>query len=91
MIRFFANVYLIDYEGDDRDALEEKAAMAASGVLLAADIPFEDVMVAHGARINGEDFNEDDDAAYEAALAAAQEAIAEDITDSGVTLRLTWR
>ena len=91
MIRFFANVYLSGHDGDDLDALEEKAAMAASGVLLAADIPFEDAMVAHGARINDEDYNAADDAAYEAALAAAKEAIAEDIKDSGATLRLAWR
>lgn len=90
-ISFAANAYLTDYTASDREAVEGKAADAATKALAATNVAFDQAIVAEAARLNDEEFDVTHAAAYAAALAAASEAIADDIKGTHGFVSLGWR
>lgn len=76
-IAFFATAYVTGYNASDREAIEDKAASAATDALIAASVTFDQAMAAEASRANDEDFNASHAAAYDAATRAARAAVAD--------------
>jgi len=80
-IDFLASVYLTDLKERSAviEAIEAKAADAATKALYLAGVTFDQAMAAEAARCNDEEFNVKHACAYDTALYAAQDAVAHDL------------
>lgn len=88
---FFSAAYLTDYTASDREAVEGKAAEAATEALTSANVAFDAAMRAEAARVNDEEFDASHAAAYDSALNAAKAAISRDLKGTYGFISLGWR